>query len=155
MICWPRRHRKRKALLAVAAPLRDAPGAARVARLAKTAKRIPARLLDDLAALVIQLDDTELVGGDIAIHLVEVGYCDARYAGAVHFASALKTRLQRYIRDPEVAADARNSFRERVGWWKMALGRAFELRKWPAIVLTGRLSMADNQDDLRHEGLLG
>ena len=45
----------------------DAPSAARLARLAKTAKHILAPLLDDLAALLIQLDDTELVGGDIAL----------------------------------------------------------------------------------------
>jgi hypothetical protein len=115
---------------------RDAPGAARVARLARTARRIPASLLDDLAALVIQLDDTELVGGDIAIHLVEIGYCNARYHDAIDFASALRTRLQRYVRNPEVAIAARAEFRERVAWWRMALGRASELCRWPAIVLT-------------------
>jgi hypothetical protein len=99
------------------------------------AARIPAPLLDDLAGLVVQLDDAELVGGDIAIHLVEVGYCDARYADANDFASALRVRLQRYVRSPEVAEAAREDFRKRIGWWRMAVGRAFELRKWPAIVL--------------------
>jgi hypothetical protein len=119
---------------------RGAPGAARVARLAKTAAHIPEPLLNDLATLITQVDDTELVGGDIAIHLVEVGYCNARYAGAVHFASALKTRLQRYVREPREASAARAEFRERVAWWRMALGRSFDLRKWPAIVLTERPS---------------
>jgi hypothetical protein len=122
---------------------RNAPGAARVARLARTAKRIPASLLDDLAELVVQLDDTELVGGDIAIHLVEIGYCNARHHDAIDFASALRSRLRRYVRSPELAGAAREDFRKRIGWWRMALGRAFELRKWPAIVLTERPSMAD------------
>jgi hypothetical protein len=36
-----------------------------------------------------RLDDVQLVGDDIAIHLIEVGYCDARYANATAFASAL------------------------------------------------------------------
>jgi len=72
-------------------------------------------LLDDLAALVIQLDDTELVGGDIAIHLVEIGYCNARYRDAIDFASALRARLRRYVRLPEVAEAAREEFKERVG----------------------------------------
>jgi hypothetical protein len=94
------------------------------------------RLLDDLEALVIQLDDTELVGGDIAIHLVEIGYCNARYHDAIDFASVLRSRLRRYVRSPDVAEAAREDFRKRIGWWKMALGRAFELRKWPALVLT-------------------
>ena len=83
----------------------------------------PGPLLDDLAALVIQLDDTELVGGDIAIHLVEIGYCDARYHDATDFASALRSRLLRYIRNPEVAVAAREDFRKRVAWWRMTLGR--------------------------------
>ena len=77
-------------------------------------------MLDDLAALVIQLDDTELVGGDIAIHLVEVAYCDVRYADAIDFASALRARLRRYVRSREVAEAAREEFRERVGWWRLA-----------------------------------
>jgi hypothetical protein len=95
--------------------------------------------------LVAQLDDVQLVGNDIAIHLIEVGFCDARYADAAEFASALRSRLRRYVRSPDVAEAAREDFRRRIGWWKMALGRAFELRKWPAIVLTERPSMADNQ----------
>ena len=84
---------------------------------------------------MIQLDDTELVGGDIAIHLVEIGYCNARYHDAIDFASALRSLLRRYVRLPEVAEAAREDFRKRIGWWRMAVGRAFELRKWPAIVL--------------------
>ena len=71
----------------------------------------PGPLLDDLAALVIQLDDTELVGGDIAIHLVEIGYCNVRCADAIDFASALRLRLQRYVHLPEVAEAARQDFR--------------------------------------------
>jgi hypothetical protein len=98
----------------------DSPGAARLARLARTAKRIPGTLVADLEGLVAQLDDVRLVGNDMFIHLVEVGYCDARYAGAVHFASALKTRLQRYVRNPEVAVSARAEFGERIAWWRMA-----------------------------------
>jgi hypothetical protein len=115
---------------------RSAPYASRVARLAKTAARIPAPLLDDLAMVITQLADVELVGNDMALHLVEVAYCDARYADAVEFVSALRSRLRRYVRSPEVAKAARQEFRQRAGWWRMALGRAFELRKWPAIVLT-------------------
>ena len=101
---------------------RDAPGAARVARLARTAACIPEPLLDDLEALVIQLNDTELVGGDIAIHLVEIGYCNARYHDAVAFASALRSRLRRYVRSPGVAEAAREDFRKRVGCggWRWA-----------------------------------
>jgi hypothetical protein len=99
---------------------RGSPYAGRVARLARTAKRIPAPLLDDLATLITQLDDVQLVGNDLTIHLIEVGFCDARYADAVEFASALRTRLQRYIRSAQVAEAAREDFRERVGWWKMA-----------------------------------
>ena len=76
-------------------------------------------MLDDLAALVIQLDDTELVGGDIAIHLVEIGYCNARYHDAVAFASALRSRLRRYVRSPGVAEAAREDFKKRIGWWRM------------------------------------
>jgi hypothetical protein len=72
--------------------------------------------------MVIQLDDTELVGGDIAIHLVEIGYCNARYHDAIDFASVLRSRLRRYVRSPDVAEAARAEFRERVGFWRMALG---------------------------------
>src|SRR6516165_7026397 len=102
---------------------RAAPGAARVARLAKTAARIPEPLLYDLATLITQLDDVQLVGNDIAIHLIEVGFCDARYADAVEFASALKSRLRRYVRLQEVAEAARAEFRERVAWWRMRWAR--------------------------------
>jgi hypothetical protein len=86
---------------------RDAPGAARVARLARTAARIPEPLLDDLATLITQLDDVQLVGGDIALHLIEVGFCNARYTDAIDFASVLRSRLQRYVRLPEMAEAAR------------------------------------------------
>ena len=116
--------------------LHDAPGASRLARLAKTAKRIPEPALADLTAFVVQLDDVQLAGDDIALHLIDVGFCDARYADAVEFVSALRTRLQRYVREPRVASDARGSFKERVAWWRMALGRAAELCRWPAVVLT-------------------
>ena len=114
---------------------RGSPYAGRVARLARTAKRIPAPLLDDLATLITQLDDVQLVGNDLTIHLIEVGFCDARYADAVEFASALRARLRRYVFLPEVAEAERKDLRERIGWWRMALGRAFETRKWPAVVL--------------------
>jgi hypothetical protein len=77
-----------------------------------------------------------LVGDDIAIHLIEVGYCDAKYANATAFASALAARLRRYIEHPIATSDARGDFRERIAWWCMAVARASELRKWPAIVLT-------------------
>jgi hypothetical protein len=105
-----------------AARFRGAPYASRVARLAKTAKRIPAPLLDDLATLITQLDDVELVGNDVALHVVEVAYCDARYADAVEFVSALRSRLRRYVRSPQVAEAAREDFRKRIGWWRTALG---------------------------------
>jgi hypothetical protein len=114
---------------------RNAPGALHLARLARTAKRIPGPLLDDLASLILRLDDVPLVGNDIFVHLLEISHCDGRCADATEFATALKMRLQRYVDDPRVASDARGSFRERVGWSRMALGRAFELRKWPAIIL--------------------
>ena len=116
--------------------LRDAPGAARLVRLARTAKRIPEPVLSDLTALVVQLDDVQLVGDDIALHLIDAGFCDARYADAIEFVSALRTRLQRYVREPRVASDARGSFKERVAWWRMALGRAAELCRWPVVILT-------------------
>jgi hypothetical protein len=99
----------------------EAPGAARLAGLARTAKRIPGTLLADLEVLIAQLDDVQLVGNDTFIHLVEVGYCDAKYADAVAFAQALKTRLQRYVRDPEMAAAAREEFRAGVAWWRVAV----------------------------------
>jgi hypothetical protein len=77
----------------------------------------------------------QLVGDDIAISLIEVGFCDLRFADAVEFAAALRTRLQRYIREPRVANNERRVLKERISWWSMALGRAAELCRWPAIVL--------------------
>jgi hypothetical protein len=115
--------------------LHDAPGAGRLARLAKTAKRIPDQLIAELEALIEKLDDVPLVGNDIACALIDVSRCEARYADAVEFATALKARLQRYVDNPIAAKDARGSFRERVAWWRMALSRAGELCRWPAIVL--------------------
>jgi hypothetical protein len=97
-----------------------APYASRIARLAKTASRIPESLIDDLAELILQLADTELVGNDLALHLVEVAYCDVRIGDAVDFAVALRSRLRRYIRNPEAAVAVREDFRRRIGWWRMA-----------------------------------
>jgi hypothetical protein len=114
---------------------RNSPGAARVARLAKTAGSIPDPLIDDLAELIVQLDDTELVGNDLALHLVDVAYCGVRVGDAVGFAAAFRSRLQRYLRSPEVAESAREDFAPRIAWWKAAIGRAFEIRQWPAVVL--------------------
>jgi hypothetical protein len=115
--------------------LADAPGAGRLARLARTAKHIPDPLLADLAELILQLNDVRLVGNDIFVHLIEVSHCDARYADATEFATALKARLQRYVGNPLAAKDARGDFKERVAWWRTALSRAGELCRWPAIVL--------------------
>jgi hypothetical protein len=115
--------------------LRDAPGAARLARLARTAKRVPGPVLDDLTALVLQLNDPQLAGDDIALHLIDVAFCDARYVDAVEFVCELRARLKRYVREPRVASDARGSFRERTAWWRMALARAAELCRWPVVVL--------------------
>ena len=56
----------------------------------------------------------QLVGADIAVHLIDVGYCDARYADVVEFATALKMRLRRYVDEPRVANAARAEFKERV-----------------------------------------
>ena len=114
--------------------LSDAPGAARITRLAKTAKRIPEPIMDDLTALVVQLD-VQLVRDDIALHLIEVGFCNARYSSTVDFVSALRTRLHRYVREPRLASNTRTAFKERHAWWRMAQGRAAELSRWPAIVL--------------------
>jgi hypothetical protein len=113
----------------------NSPGAARVARLARTAKRVPAALLKDLEILILQLDDTELVGADLALAVIGVAYCDERVGDATDFAAAFRSRLQRYIRCDEVAAAAREEFRKRIPWWKAAIGRALEIRAWPAIVL--------------------
>jgi hypothetical protein len=71
-------------------------------------KRVPEPLLADLTALVVQLDDVQLVGDDIGLHLIEVGFCDARYADAVHFVSALGKRLQRYVDNPRSASAVRD-----------------------------------------------
>ena len=71
--------------------LRDAPGAARLARLARTAKGIPESLLTDLAALIVQLDGVQLIGSDISLHLIDVGDCDARDA----FGAMPDTRCER------------------------------------------------------------
>jgi hypothetical protein len=115
--------------------LHDAPGAGRLARLVRTAKYIPDPLLEDLAELILQLDDVQLVGDDLFLNLVDVGYCDQRYADATEFASALKAWLRRYVGNPLAASDARGDFNERVAWWRMALSRAGELCRWPAVVL--------------------
>ena len=115
--------------------LGDAPGAARLARLTRTARLIPEPLLEHLAELVVKLDDVPLVGDDIFIHLIEVSHCDARYANATAFASALGKRLQRYIDNPVAADNAREVFRERTNWWCLALHRGRELSRWPALVL--------------------
>jgi hypothetical protein len=115
--------------------LHDVPGKARLARLAKTAKHIPEQVLDDLAALILQLNDLQLVGNDISIALLEVGFCDVKYTDATEFAAALRSRLKRYVQQPRVADSARNDFQDRRRWWGMALSRAAELCRWPAIVL--------------------
>jgi hypothetical protein len=115
--------------------LAEAPGAARLARLARSARRAPEPLLDDVTALILQVDDVELVGADISLHLFDLAYSDAKCVGAVHFLAALRMRLQRYVDDPRAASAARSEFRERVGRWRMALGRAAELCRWPTIVL--------------------
>jgi hypothetical protein len=115
--------------------LRDAPGAARLRRLAKSARRIAGPVLDDLAALITQLNDAQLVGDDIAVHLIEVGYCDAKYSDATEFTCAVRSRLKRYFRDPRAANNERGVLSERAAWWRMALGRAAELCCWSALVL--------------------
>jgi hypothetical protein len=115
--------------------LSDAPGALRLARLARTAKKIPEPLLADIEELVLQVDDPQFVGDDVAVHILDIGFCDARCANATEFATALKTRLQRYASDPRVASNARCILKERVSWWRMALSRAGGLCRWPTIVL--------------------
>jgi len=85
----------------------DAPYASRLARLARTAKDVPDALLDDVAELIVRLDDVQLVVGDVAIALLDVGYCDKRYHDAFDFADALKRRLERYLQNPDEAARAR------------------------------------------------
>ena len=91
----------------VAEELDDAPYASRLARLARTAKDVPDALLDDVAELIVRLDDVQLVVGDVAIALLDVGYCDKRYHDAFDFADALKRRLERYLQNPDEAARAR------------------------------------------------
>lgn len=76
-----------------AAMLTDAPGAARLARLARTAKRLPDALLARLTELVEQIDDAQFIGNDIAVHLFEVSHCDAKYADATHLANACSAIL--------------------------------------------------------------
>jgi hypothetical protein len=51
------------------------------------------------------------------------------------FVSQLKHRIENYIDNPTEAQWARQHYKERVGWWHMALGRAGALCKWPAIKL--------------------
>jgi hypothetical protein len=70
--------------------LRDAPGAFRLRRFARTARHIPAPLLADLEELILQVDDPQFVGDDIAIHLIEVSHCDARCADAKSLRSRSK-----------------------------------------------------------------
>jgi hypothetical protein len=118
-----------------ASKLRGSPGGARVAKLAKTAKRVPTALINDLEVLILQLD-TELVGADLALAVIGVAYLDERVGDATDFAAAFRSRLQRYIRCREVADAAREEFKKRIAWWRAAIGRAFELRQWPAITLT-------------------
>lgn len=114
----------------------DAPGARKLERLAKTAGRIPEPLLDDLAASVVKLDDVQLVGSDIHLALIDVGYCEARYHDATMFASGLRRRLESYVDKPDEAASMRQHYRERTSWWRMALRRAGELSvRWPALLL--------------------
>lgn len=114
--------------------LADAPGAGRLARLARTAKRIPEQLLERLTALVLQINDPQFVGDDITVHLFDVSHCDAKCVNATAFVTALGERLQRYIDNPHEADNARRVVRERSAWRGMALARAAELRQWPAVV---------------------
>jgi hypothetical protein len=98
----------------------DAPGAGDLAELAAKGKHIPDQLLAELDALIEQLD-VPLVGNDIACALIDVSRSEARYADAVHFAWALKMRLQGYVDDPRWASEARGSYAERVACWRAAL----------------------------------
>jgi hypothetical protein len=113
----------------------NSPGAARLARLAKMAARIPDPLIDDLAAL-IELLDVPLVGDDLMLAVIDVAFCDARPGDATDFAAAYRSRLQRYVRCREVADAARAENSRRIAWWRCAIGKMLELRKWPAITLT-------------------
>lgn len=96
-----------KILAHYAQRLGDAPGAARLARLAKSAECTPEPQLHNLAALIIQLDGVHLAGDDIARHLIDIAYADAM--------------------PPAAASTARAEFKERVAWWRTALSRAAEL----------------------------
>lgn len=119
--------------------LRDAPGARVLVRLAQTAKRIPEPLAARLTALVIQIDDPQFIGNDIACSLFDASHCSAKCANATAFASALEKRLQRYIDNPVAANNARSDLQERAAWWRMALSKAGELSRWPALVLTNNM----------------
>lgn len=119
-------------LIDFALKLDDAPCSGRLARLAWTARRLSKALIDDLAALIMQIDDTQFVGDDIAVHVIDVAFHDVRYSDARAFALALRTRLQAYVRDPCLASGARREFRECVASWKpalVALGRSADRRR--------------------------
>ena len=117
---------------AFAEQLNDAPGAARLAR---TAKFIPGALIDEVATLILRINDVQLIGNDLSAHLFDVGYCSSKYVDAAQFAAALRRRLETYL-DAEEARYARLHFQERVAWFRMAISRAGKLSKWPALVLT-------------------
>lgn len=124
-----------KILTHFAERLRDAPGARRLVHRSKTARRIPEPLLADLTALIVQLDDVQLIGSDIALELIDIACCETRHADAAAFARTLKQHLRRDIDRPLAAKAARAEFAARVAWWRMALDRAAELCRWPAIAL--------------------
>ena len=109
--------------------LSDASGAAPACSFGRSAKRIREALLEDVAVLILRLDDVQLVGGDVAVHLFEIAYCHLHHAGAVRFVSALRERLQRCADSSVAASNARSDFRERSAWWGMPVARASELRK--------------------------
>jgi hypothetical protein len=96
-----------------------------------------------VARLILRLNDTPLVGNDIALHLFDVAFCEARYADATQFVAQLKRRLRRYIDKPAEAEWAPQHYKERVGWWHMALGRAAALCRWPALKLTEPIPSAN------------
>lgn len=86
----------------------------------------------------MRLDDVQLVGDDVAAHIFEISHCDARCINATAFAIALGKRLQHYLDNPVTADGARAELRERVAWWRIALSRAGDLARWPALVLNNR-----------------
>jgi hypothetical protein len=88
-------------------------------------------MINELATLILQLDDPEFVAADIVVAVTDIAYCDRRYADAIEFASDLRTRLQHYIRSPQAAASARLVLLEQCAWWRMALGTAFARCRWP------------------------